>query len=97
MQIPTDEALGLKIKSIITRLAAVAVAVFVAGQLTGNAARWARARIMRLPASITSITTPETDDPAHPPVSDPDSNDRPGADRPQQSKAKSDTSGVGFV
>ena len=95
--IPTDEALGLQTKRIITAVALVAVAFYVAGHTLGTAVHWLSANLTRLPAvALTTLTVPAHADP-HPFVPAAHGDDRPGARRPRQSEPQPSRSGVGFA
>jgi len=95
--IPTDEALGLQIKRIISAVALVAVAFYVAGFTLGTAVHWLSANLTRLPAvALTTLTVPAHADP-HPALPAAHGDDRPGARRPRQSQPQPSRSGVGFA
>ena len=94
--IPSDEALGLQIKRIISAVAAVAVAFYVAGHMVGTAVHQLNASLTRLPAALPTIT-PVLNDSTHPFVLAAHGNDRPRAIRARQPKAQSVPSGVGFA
>jgi hypothetical protein len=95
--IPSDEALGLQIKRIISAVALVAVAFYVAGHTLGTAVHHLNASLTRLPAALPTITPVLHHDPAHPLVLAAHSNDRPRAVRPRQPQRQSRSSGVGFA
>jgi len=96
--IPTDEALGLQIKRIISVVAAVAVAFYVAGFTLGTAVHWLSANLTRLPVvALTTLTTTSDHADPHPFVPTAHSDDRHGPRRPRQSQAQPSRSGVGFA
>ena len=95
--IPTDEALGLQIKRIISVVAAVAVAFYVAGFALGTAVHWLSANLTRLPAvALTTLTVPAHVDPHHFVLAAHGSHS-PGSRRPRQSQPQPSRSGVGFA
>ncbi|MGB1197384.1 MAG: hypothetical protein ACPG3W_11950 [Synechococcus sp.] len=94
--IPSDEALGLQIKRIISAVALVAVAFYVAGYTLGTAVHELNASLTRLPAALPTIT-PVLHDSTHPLVLAAHGNDRPGPRRSRQSQPQSSRSGVGFA
>ena len=94
--IPTDEALGLQIKRIISAVALVAVAFYVAGYTLGSAVHQLNASLTRLPAALPTIT-PVLNDSTHPAVPAAHGNDRPGARRPRRPQHQPSRSGVGFA
>jgi len=96
--IPTDEALGLQIKRIISVVAAVAVAFYVAGYVLGTAVHWLSANLTRLPvAALTVLTTTSDHAGPHPFVPAADGSHSPGDRRPRQSQPQPSRSGVGFA
>ena len=96
--IPTDEALGLQIKRIISVVAAVAVAFYVAGYALGTAVHWTSEHLTQLPViALTTITTTSDHADPHPFVPAAHGNDRPGARGPRQSQTQPSRSGVGFA
>jgi len=97
--IPSDEALGLQIKRIISAVALVAVAFYVAGHTLGAAVHQLNASLTRLPAalSLPTITPVLHHASAHPLVPAAHGNDRPGARRPRQPRTQPIRSGVGFA
>jgi hypothetical protein len=96
--IPTDEALGLQIKRIISAVALVAVAFYVAGYVLGTAVHWLSANLTRLPVvALTTLTTTSDHAGPHPFVPAAHGDDRPGARRPRQSQPQPSRSGVGFA
>jgi len=96
--IPTDEALGLQTKRIITAVATVAVAFYVAGYVLGTAVHWTSEHLTRLPAiALTTITTTSDHAGPHPFVPAAHSRDRYGPSRPRQSQTQPSRSGVGFA
>jgi len=96
LKIPTDEALGLQIKRIISAVALVAVAFYVAGHTLGAAVHQLNASLTRLPAALPTITVPAHADP-HPALPVAHGNDRPRAVRSRQPQHQSRSSGVGFA
>ena len=94
--IPTDEALGLQIKRIISAVALVAVAFYVAGHTLGTAVHQLNASLTRLPAALPTITPVLHADP-HLALPAAHGNDRPGPVRPRQPQSQSRNSGVGFA
>ena len=91
--IPTDEALGLQIKRIISAVVLVAVAFYVAGHTLGTA-------VHQLNASLSRLTLP-TIAPAlhahtHPALPAAHGNDRPRVGRPRQPQPQP-SRGVGFA
>jgi hypothetical protein len=94
--IPTDEALGLQIKRIISAVALVAVVFYAAGYTLGSAVHQLNASLLRLPAALPTIT-PALHDSTHPLVLAAHGDDRPGARRPRQSQPQPSRSGVGFA
>ena len=94
--IPTDEALGLQLKRIISAVALVAVAFYVAGHTLGTAVHQLNASLTRLPAALPTIT-PALHDSTHPLVLAAHGDDRPGARRPRQPRTQPSRSGVGFA
>lgn len=94
--IPTDEALGLHIKRIISAVALVAVAFYVAGHTLGTAVHQLNASLSRLPAALPTIAVPAHADP-RPALPAAHGNDRPGARRPRQPQHQPSRSGVGFA
>ena len=96
--IPTDEALGLQIKRIISAVALVAVAFYAAGYTLGTAVHQLNASLSRLPAALPLPTiTPALHDSTHPLVLAAHGNDRPGVVRPRQPRTQPSRSGVGFA
>jgi hypothetical protein len=96
--ITTDEALGLQIKRIISVVAAVAVAFYVAGFTLGTAIHWLSANLTRLPAvALTTFTTTSDHAGPHPFIPAAHSCDRYGPSRPRQSQTQPSRSGVGFA
>ena len=93
--IPTDEALGLQIKRIISAVALVAVAFYAAGYTLGTAVHQLNASLTRLPAALPTIT-PVLHAHAHPALLVAYGNDRSGARRSRQSQPQS-SRGVGFA
>ena len=91
--IPSDEALGLQIKRIISAVALVAVAFYVAGHTLGTA-------VHQLNASLTRLTlptiTPVLHDSTHPLALAAHGDDRPRARRPRRSQPQP-SRGVGFA
>ena len=96
LKIPTDEALGLQIKRIVSAVALVAVAFYVAGHTLGTAVHQLNASLTRLPAALPTIT-PVLHDSTHPLVLAAHGNDRPRPVRPRQPQRQSRSSGVGFA
>ena len=94
--IPTDEALGLQIKRIISAVALVAVAFYAAGYTLGTAVHQLNASLTRLPAALPTIAPALHADP-HPALPAPHGNDRPRAVRPRQPRTQPNRSGVGFA
>jgi len=96
LKIPTDEALGLQIKRIISAVALVAVAFYVAGHTLGTAVHRLNASLTRLPAALPTITPALH---AHTDSALPAAygNDRPGAVRSRQPRTQPSRSGVGFA
>ena len=97
LKIPTDEALGLELKRIISAVALVAVAFYAAGYTLGTAVHRLNASLSRLPAALPTITPVLHHDPAHPLVPAAHGNDRPRSVRPRQPQRQSRSSGVGFA
>ena len=97
--IPSDEALGLQIKRIISAVALVAVVFYAAGYTVGTAVHQLNASLTRLPAALPlpTITPVLHHASAHPALPTAHGNDRPRAVRPQQSQRQSRSSGVGFA
>ena len=96
--IPTDEALGFQIKSIISAVALVAVAFYAAGHTLGTAVHQLNASLTRLPAALPLPTiTPVLHAYTHPALPVAHGNDRPRAVRPRQPQRQSRSSGVGFA
>jgi hypothetical protein len=96
--IPSDEALGLQIKRIISVVALVAVAFYAAGHTLGTAVHQLNASLTRLPAALPLPTiTPALHDSTHPLVLAAHGDNRPGAVRPRQPQRQSRSSGVGFA
>jgi len=96
--IPTDEALGLQIKRIISVVAAVAVAFYVAGYVLGTAVHWLSANLTRLPVvALTTLTTTSAHADPHPFVPAAHGDDRYGPSRSRQSQTQPSRSGVGFA
>jgi len=96
LKIPSDEALGLQIKRIISAVALVAVAFYAAGHTLGTAIHQLNASLTRLPAALPTIAPALHADP-HPALPAPHGNDRPRAVRPRQPQHQSRSSGVGFA
>ena len=96
LKIPTDEALGLQIKRIISAVALVAVAFYAAGYTLGTAVHQLNASLTRLPAALPTIT-PVLHAHTHPALPAAHGNDRPGARRSRQSQPQPSRSGVGFA
>ena len=94
--IPSDEALGLQIKRIISAVALVAVAFYVAGHTLGAAVHQLNASLTRLPAALPTIA-PAVHAHTHPALPVAHGNDRPRARRPRQPQHQSSRSGVGFA
>ena len=94
--IPTDEALGLQIKRIVSAVALVAVAFYVAGHTLGTAVHQLNASLLRLPAALPTIT-PVLHAHTHPALPAAHGNDRPRAVRPRQPQTQPSRSGVGFA
>ena len=92
--IPTDEALGLHIKRIISAVALVAVAFYVAGYTLGAAVHQLNASLSRLP--LFTLAVPAHADP-HPALLAANGDDRPGARRSRQPQHQPSRSGVGFA
>lgn len=97
LKIPTDEALGLQIKRIISAVALVAVAFYAAGHTLGTAVHQLNASLTRLPAALPTIAPVLHHDPAHPALPVAHGNDRPGAVRSRQPRTQLRSSGVGFA
>jgi len=97
--IPTDEALGLQIKRIISAVALVAVAFYVAGYVLGTAVHWLSANLTRLPVvALTTITTTSDHADPHPFTLATHGSHSPGDRRSRQSQPESSrSSGVGFA
>ena len=96
--IPSDEAMGLQIKRIISVVAAVAVAFYVAGYALGTAVHWLSANLTRLPVvALTTLTTTSDHADPHPFVPAAHSRDRPSSGRSRQSQTQPSRSGVGFA
>ena len=97
--IPTDEALGLQIKRIISVVAVVAVAFYVAGYALGTAVHWGSEHLTQLPViALTTLTTTSDHADPHPFVPAAHSRDRYGPSRSRQSEPESSrSSGVGFA
>ena len=97
LKIPSDEAIGLQVKRIISAVALVAVAFYAAGHTLGTAVHQLNASLTRLPAALPTITPVLHHDPAHPLVPAAHGNDRPRAVRPRQPQRQPNRSGVGFA
>ena len=95
--IPSDKALGLQIKRIISAVALVAVAFYVAGHTLGAAVHQLNASLTRLPAALPTITPVLHHASAHPALPVAHGNDRPRAVRSRQPRTQPSRSGVGFA
>ena len=96
--IPTDEALGLQIKRIISVVAAVAVAFYVAGYVFGAAVHWLSANLTQLPVvALTALTTTSDHADPHPFVPAAHGSHSPGDRRSRQPQPQPSRSGVGFA
>ena len=95
MTIPTDEALGLQIKRIISAVALVAVAFYAAGYTLGTAVHRLSGCLTRLPAALPTIA-PALHAHTHPALPAAHGSHSPGDRRSRQPQPQS-SRGVGFA
>ena len=96
LKIPSDEAIGLQVKRIISAVALVAVAFYAAGHTLGTAVHQLNASLTRLPAALPTIA-PALHAHTHPALPVAHGDNRPRAVRPRQPQHQSRSSGVGFA
>ena len=93
--IPSDEALGLQIKRIISAVAFVAVAFYVAGYTLGTTVHQLNASLLRLTAALPTIA-PVLHAHTHPALPAAHGSDRP-RDRRSRQPQPQPSRGVGFA